>query len=62
MPGDPTLRSTAEALDAADPLKDFKAEFYIGDPDQCYLDGNSLGRLPLDTQRVVAEFLAHEWG
>lgn len=62
VPGDPTLRSTAEALDAADPLKDFKAEFYVGDPDQCYLDGNSLGRLPLDTQRVVAEFLAHEWG
>ena len=62
LPGDATLRSTAVALDESDPLKAFKAEFYISDPDQCYLDGNSLGRLPLSTQQAVADFLVHEWG
>lgn len=62
IPGDPTLRSTAVALDETDPLKAFKSEFYISDPDQCYLDGNSLGRLPLATKQVVADFLVHEWG
>ena len=62
LPGEPTLRSTAVALDATDPLRAFKAEFYISDPDQCYLDGNSLGRLPLATKQAVANFLVHEWG
>jgi len=62
FPGDPTLRSTAEALDATDPLRAFKAEFYISDPDQCYLDGNSLGRLPLATKEAIDHFLVSEWG
>jgi len=62
LPGDPTLRATAVALDTTDPLGDFKAEFYISDPDQCYLDGNSLGRLPLATKQAVGDFLVHEWG
>ena len=60
--GDPTLRATAEALDADDPLKGFKAQFYIADEDECYLDGNSLGRLPLATQQAVSDFLVNEWG
>ena len=37
-------RSDAEALDAADPLAPWRAEFVIADPDLVYLDGNSLGR------------------
>ncbi len=41
-----TQRSYAQSLDANDPLAAFKAEFFITDPDLCYLDGNSLGRLP----------------
>ncbi|MEY4989316.1 MAG: hypothetical protein RI933_949, partial [Actinomycetota bacterium] len=44
--GEPTERATALALDAADPLAKYKAQFQINDPDMCYLDGNSLGRLP----------------
>ena len=43
----PTERSYAEALDARDPLAKYKAQFQISDPELCYLDGNSLGRLPL---------------
>ena len=34
----------AEALDAADPLAQFRTEFFLP-PDQIYLDGNSLGLL-----------------
>ena len=62
FPGDPTLRSTAEALDANDSLASFRAEFFHADPDQCYLDGNSLGRLPLATIDSVTSFLTTEWG
>ena len=62
LPGDPTARSTAEALDASDPLASFRAEFFHADAEQCYLDGNSLGKLPLATQASVASFLQDEWG
>jgi kynureninase len=62
FPGDPSLRSTAQALDASDPLAGFRAEFFNADPDQCYLDGNSLGRLPLATRDAVTSFLTDEWG
>ena len=57
-----TERLTAEKLDAADSLAHFKARFQIGDPNLCYLDGNSLGRLPLDTVRLVNDFMTNEWG
>ena len=60
--GDPTTRETALALDAADPLAKYKYEFQISDPDLCYLDGNSLGRMPLASVRAVNSFLTHEWG
>jgi kynureninase len=62
LPGDATLRSTALALDAADPLAYFRDRFYIDDEDVCYLDGNSLGRLPLETVSAVGEFMNDEWG
>lgn len=60
--GDPTDRSTALALDAADPLAKYKQAFQISDPDLCYLDGNSLGRMPLASIKAVNDFLTHEWG
>jgi len=62
FPGDPTLRSSAEALDRVDPLAPFRKEFHHPDPDQCYLDGNSLGKLPLATIEAVNTFLTTEWG
>ena len=43
-------REHAAALDAADPLAAFRARFVIDDEDVLYLDGNSLGRLPLATR------------
>ena len=57
-----TQRSYAQSLDANDPLAAFKAEFLITDPDLCYLDGNSLGRLPKKTIEQVNHFLTKEWG
>ena len=60
--GDPLSRSTAELLDKADELSSFRKEFYIKDESLCYLDGNSLGRLPLVTIDRVSKFLTEEWG
>lgn len=56
---------TAEAvaqLDQEDQLAQFRDLFVISDPDICYLDGNSLGRLPRETIEKVNSFLVDEWG
>lgn len=55
-------RAVAVQLDEADPLKDFKNRFVITDPHTCYLDGNSLGRLPHATVKAINDFLTQEWG
>ena len=55
-------RGYAESLDANDPLRSFKSEFVVKDEDLCYLDGNSLGRLPKKTIDQVSHFLENEWG
>ena len=61
MPNDLTSRSYAEELVANDPLSSFRDEFVIADPALCYLDGNSLGRMPKATAKVVENYLQHEW-
>ncbi len=61
MPNDMTLRSTAQALDAKEPLAKYRDEFMIVDPSLCYLDGNSLGRMPSKTVGVVENYLRNEW-
>jgi kynureninase len=58
--GDATSRKTAEDLDAKDPLAKYKEQFVIKDPEVCYLDGNSLGRMPKATKQAVNELL-DEW-
>ena len=55
-------RKIAEELDKADPLRFFRDEFLIVDPDTCYLDGNSLGRLPHSTIKAINSFMVEEWG
>lgn len=62
LPGAATEKSTAEALDKTDPLAHYPAQFVVTDPNQCYLDGNSLGRLPKKTIAAINEFLTNEWG
>ena len=39
-------REQAQALDQADPLREFADRFVVTDPNLIYLDGNSLGRQP----------------
>ena len=60
--GNPLERETALALDKADELASFRNEFFIKDENLCYLDGNSLGRLPKKTIESVNHFLTEEWG
>lgn len=55
-------RAHAVELDARDPLREFKKLFVVTDPDTCYLDGNSLGRLPHATIKAINDFLHDEWG
>ena len=55
-------RSYALQCDADDPLAGFRERFAIDDPSLIYLDGNSLGRLPLATAERIAEVVRREWG
>ncbi|CAN2227665.1 COG3844 Kynureninase [Candidatus Nanopelagicaceae bacterium] len=57
-----TDRQFALDLDARDPLARFRSQFVNSDPNICYLDGNSLGRLPLSTITAVNNFMKDEWG
>jgi kynureninase len=57
-----TDREYAEELDKKDPLAHFKSQFVVGDPTMCYLDGNSLGRLPRATITAINDFMTKEWG
>jgi len=54
-------RQDAERLDAADPLASFRERFVLP-AGVIYLDGNSLGALPRETARRVAEVVNGEWG
>ena len=57
-----TDREYALELDRNDPLAHFRSRFVITDPDMCYLDGNSLGRLPHSTIIAINEYMTQEWG
>jgi kynureninase len=56
-----TDRTYALELDKNDPLARFKSQFVVTDPQMCYLDGNSLGRLPKETISAVNNLMT-EWG
>ncbi|MEK6721041.1 MAG: aminotransferase class V-fold PLP-dependent enzyme [Chloroflexota bacterium] len=51
----------ARALDAADPLRRFRERFVVHNPDLVYLDGNSLGRLPMATRDRLRSAVENEW-
>jgi kynureninase len=55
-------RSYAQELDAADPLAGFRDRFAWPDERLIYLDGNSLGPLPLATRARIDEVVAQDWG
>jgi kynureninase len=56
------FRERAVALDAADPLSGYRHQFVLDADVVAYLDGNSLGRLPLRTRERLATFVRDEWG
>jgi kynureninase len=58
----PVDRAYAEECDAADPLAGFRERFVHDDPGLIYLDGNSLGMLPLATAERIADVVRREWG
>src|SRR5262245_28388786 len=58
---EPPERADALARDATDPLRAFRDRFVITDPDLIYLDGNSLGRLPVAARRQLRRAI-DEWG
>ena len=52
----------ANELDRSDPLRSFRDEFVIDDPDLIYLDGNSLGRLPKAAIEIGRKTIEDQWG
>jgi kynureninase len=61
-PDPDTTGERARELDAADPLAAFRERFVIADEDLIYLDGNSLGRLPVATRQRLRHAVDVEWG
>ena len=57
---EPATRAEAEARDAACPLRHLRAAFDVSDG--IYLDGNSLGRLPIAVRERVRKCVEVEWG
>ncbi len=55
-------REYALQLDHEDRLAPFRELFINDNPEICYLDGNSLGRLPKSTLTAINDFLLNEWG
>lgn len=54
-------RSTCVALDSSDALSSLRTQFFLP-PGKIYLDGNSLGAMPLATADHVQHVVQQEWG
>ncbi len=52
----------AESADSTDKLKACREKFVIDDEQVVYLDGNSLGRLPLASKALAQKVVNEEWG
>jgi len=61
MPFDASLEF-ARKLDRQDELAPFRGKFFNAEPGLVYMDGNSLGKLPLPTIDRLEEVLRQEWG
>ncbi len=51
----------AREMDRVDPLRQFRSEFVVTEPDLIYLDGNSLGRMPLRAAERTSRLITEEW-
>lgn len=52
----------ARSLDSSDPLRSFKERFAGLSEDLIYLNGNSLGPLPLQTEALMQNAVSQKWG
>lgn len=52
----------ARKLDEQDELFQYRAQFFNAEPGMVYMDGNSLGKLPLQTIDRVETIIRQEWG
>ena len=52
----------AQEQDRQDPLAVYREQFVFPDPDLIYMDGNSLGRLPVNSIRYAEDLVVHQWG
>ena len=59
--GSPDPRAHAIELDARDLLAPFRARFQLP-ADQIYLDGNSLGAMPIATPARIEASVRRDWG
>jgi kynureninase len=57
-----SLMNMAEGRDLNDSLSRFAGYFSKNDPRLIYLDGNSLGMMPLSTADHLSEVISHQWG
>ena len=55
-------REFAAQLDRQDALASYRQQFVANDPDMIYLDGNSLGRLPVSVIERMKKAVEDEWG
>ncbi len=54
-------RADVEDLDRTDPLRSFRGRFVGADDDLIYLDGNSLGRLPVASADRLSDVVHSQW-
>ena len=52
---------TAQAMDEKDPLAKYRNDFVLN-PNEIYMDGNSLGKLPKKAQKDVQNTVENQWG
>jgi kynureninase len=52
----------AREMDRQDPLRPYRQDFVMDDPSLVYMDGNSLGRLPLLTAEHLEYAIREQWG
>ena len=55
------LKQIAIEKDNNDDLKSFKSRF-VNNENEIYLDGNSLGKLPVGTENNLISAVKNEWG
>lgn len=55
-------RTAAIQADAHDPLAQYRNQFVISDDRIVYFDGNSLGRMPIQTATHLHHVIHQEWG